>query len=329
MVMKTYNIFFGYSPLHKYILENVDAITKKTDIVISPFDLDLGCDVIHIKLEKINRSATIKQKVKSLIKLVFQILFKKCNIFIACNELSPIALLIILFCRPTEIWVCDEGNVKLNRQKEADIYSYRKKFLIKKILTLGLIKNRYSNRKITHVYTYYPEVIESILNQHNINNNVIINDLTHLELIRGDKKDRGRTLIVTSPLSENGNSKYPLQEIKILEKLIKSNGSHTFVLKPHYRENLDKYTELIQRYSNISMISENQVPKPINEISEAFKIIVGFHSTALDYFVREPSCKIISLSGFVKTQHSSHVTRQLHPKVTIAQSYCIKDILAE
>ncbi len=134
---------------------------------------------------------------------------------------------------------------------------------------------------------------------------------------------KGEVLIITSPLTENGNARYVNQEIDILDKLLKQNPHKSFILKPHYREiyNL-KYSDLIKQYENVQMIDEQYLDLPVQELPVLWREVIGFHSTALDYFLCFECIKVYTLSGIVESQHSRAVMRSLITRAIVVKSDC-------
>ena len=320
MKHNTYNIFFGYSPLHKFILESENEIHETANFLIVPFETKFTRKKVH-NFTKFSSNHLLLSKVYGLTILFISLIGKRCNVLITCNEHSPISILIKILCDPKEIWVCDEGNIEINHHKEINLTKYKIKFLLKFIISLGVIKRRYKDNKISRIYTLYPNFIKKIIKDKNVR-------IIKLQKnIRNPKSEislnHENILIITSPLTENGNAKYEGQEIDILSGLFEQNPKKIFTIKPHYREKYEfKYLKLIKQYDNVNMIDAEYVSLPIQELPVLWGEVIGFHSTALDYFLCLGGIRISTLSGIVDSQHSNAVLQSIDSRVKIIGYDC-------
>lgn len=90
--------------------------------------------------------------------------------------------------------------------------------------------------------------------------------------------------IVTSPLSANKYTEYFEQEIDLIESFLKiyivKNPNVNIVIKPHYRESIQKYEKLKNKNKSIQITSPDQPFQLIAMLYENLEIVC-FHSSAV------------------------------------------------
>ena len=207
-----------------------------------------------------------------------------------------------------QIIVLDEGDFDIIYAKESIMTRYKisKKF---KEIFFG-ISDRFCDKRITHVVT------DSLTAREIMPEKIIpIKQKGPTKFI--DLGANG-VIIITSPLSENGNSKYKNQEIEILNKLICANKNLNFYIRQHYRESKEKYNELY-KYKNCCSLNES-IDIPLSDIEIKGYNAIGFHSSALN----SPGLivtKKYSLSGLVDSKHSLAVVPSLAKKYEVLSDY--------
>lgn len=90
-------------------------------------------------------------------------------------------------------------------------------------------------------------------------------------------------LIVTAPYSESRKISQK-EELLILDELISflDKKGYKFILKPHPRENLDKYTDLIEKFKGLELINQ-KLPAEELIVDLSPKYIIGYTSSILLY----------------------------------------------
>ena len=134
---------------------------------------------------------------------------------------------------------------------------------------------------------------------------------------------KNKFVLVTSPLTENGNSKFKNQELKIIEKVLQNNQDKTFILKKHYRESSDKYDHLVQRYQNLEYMDAAYDDFPIQILFNNIEKMVGFHSSAVSQFGSKNPQNAISMSSLVGTLHAEEYVKTQPFGVRFLDTYVV------
>jgi len=316
-------VCFVYSPLHLHILEAIFAVDDSDFILIKPKSLEKNIIKEEILIDDVTSGQRLFVKFRNLIHVLWNVNKYQMDILFTANEHAPISILLLMLFRPKEVWVCDEGNIDMLVLKDAGLRQYRIKFFIKKVLTFGFLKERFSHPKITRFYTLNETSAKKILGSIK-NNSTKVVDVLKLEKDRGisSYSTVNEIWLLTSPLTENGNSRYHWQEIDVLAELVSANPRFRFVIKPHYREDYKKkYTDLVNKFDNLKFINPDELEKGVQNINYLPLAVIGFHSTALDFYARLGNIAVFTLSKFVGSQHSSLFLMSKNPLIMELTSY--------
>ena len=309
------NVFYGYSPLHLSIFRNLVKAGDNVNwlFVFPNTNLKISSsNVNHIIIDNIFSTSNPLKKFISLFKFRYHLKRHnvKINIFYSCNELSPFSVFIEKHFKITNGIIVDEGFLKGAVLKEEVLTRYNIKLFLRVLLTFSLRK-RFKSSNFNTLITYNPDYFIGILNN-NWNVIHINNVLTEKEsLTISSFYDDSFIFILTSPLTENHNSRYTNQEIDILKSLVTLNQEFRFVIKPHYRENYDKKYEELLQLSNIEFIRKDLISVPVQNINFESHFVVGFHSSALKHIFLGGNNNVFTLSNFVNSKHSRSIFNSL------------------
>jgi hypothetical protein len=150
--------------------------------------------------------------------------------------------------------------------------------------------------------------------------NLALDSLSSLAI---NKQVGNSTIIATSPLTENKNSSFENQELRIIIKLLESNPHKNFVLKMHYREILEKYKTILSNYKNVELIDSLLNELPLQLLFQKFEYLIGFHSSVVtQYGILFPG-KALSLSGMVGSEHAQQFVMTKPSGVVFLDEYSL------
>ena len=183
---------------------------------------------------------------------------------------------------------------------EQALSRYRTRTLVRALATLQRPIRRFTSPNLARLLTFSPE--------HFGTRTFEVTSLTDFlgdldELVAGEADARPQTLLLTSPLTENGNAARRGQELDLVRTLVERNPGVDFVLKRHYREADDKY-ESLRALENFEDFDEAHAALPIQVVPLRFARVIGFHSSALLAFEQRSATEVMSLSNHVGTQHA-------------------------
>lgn len=303
---------YGYSPRHVTLLTEIakklsgNAITlvgPKT-FIAQVKKANICSDIISlnvIDLQQATKDITLMRRVINNLVNLRKITNLRTDVLITANEYALPSILLAADKKCKEIVVLDEGDFDIIFSKESKLLRYR--IVVKlKALFLGL-KPRLSDERISTIVS--GAKIAKNLHPHK----VIVPQvqLGQHRLHLGGKS----ILFLTSPLTENSNSLYNLQEIDILKRFAKENSDYKIYVRTHYREHENKYREL-KEIKNVEILTAHS-SVPIENINIVCEYTVGFHSTALLSENIKTDGRF-SLSGLLNSQHALSILKQLEQK---------------
>lgn len=312
-------VFYGYSPKHMELLYSLLNVLPSTRIIlVGPEDFVVSTIARYSGIFEFDSLVLPRQTsdvgfVKKLLaRLQTFLLLKDVNpdLLVTSNELAPASIIMSKKKECKEIIVLDEGDFDVILSKESVLNRYKTASKVKKFL-FGFT-GRFQDPRVMGVVT------ESSFAKQMMADKII--PVIYKGYIGKIRLGSNSVIVITSPLSENKNSKYHGQEIDILTDLIKRNKEFDFYIRTHYRERDGKYQSLI-KYSNCSYLEEYS-EAPISDLKIQATYAIGFHSSALS----SPGLvvdKTLSLSGFVGSNHSRAVLETLSSKYALLDDFVL------
>jgi hypothetical protein len=143
-----------------------------------------------------------------------------------------------------------------------------------------------SSPKIERAFVFFVNILKEIrhdvqyldLNQLISTTQVTTNNFIALS----DKFLNPDILIATSPFTENGHCKN-FEEVKVIENVITKNKSKSILLKLHYRDDKDKYLNILKKYNNVRIMPSKYNNMPYQILHSILRpgSIYAFHSSIL------------------------------------------------
>ena len=330
--MPNYDLgFVGYSPLHAiYAFHLLNEKVGQSILVIGlegfHHDLERYCLLNeNIKYEKIisppyiSQLYRIKEKIKQRRQIFWQLENLSFEHFYTCNEMSPESIYVENNNNFKNGYIFDEGFLKGTVVLETDTLRWWMKKLLRDLLNLSK-KSRFNNPAYNIMYSNDTDFFENYLKHTNIKILPLGRYLNAIQTIKlKDYYNLEKVIfLITSPLTENGNGRFSNQEVVLLREFIELNPERTFILKPHYRENFEKKYESLFALKNCTLIDQEFLEIPCNNLEFGNSIVVGFHSSALVELVEKKlHSDVCSLSGFVGSSHSTVMIKSLNKKIQI------------
>ena len=305
--MKTDNVFFIYSPVHWVFASAIIAEMKLDNILVfgpsflkenfnSSQKLVPNVKLKYVETGELTSNKSLLRKLLSYFFILFSVPYGSRPTLWTSNINSKINTIFLLFLKIDEISILDEGAIefvearghlgRLNKlaqnHYQITLWSFNpKNFPI----------NKYPKVKLRSLYEWASSYFtNSIL----------------LSAISSDIKfTPNSVLVLTSPVSENGNSRYMGQEVEILEEVIKQNPRFNFILKMHYREIKNKYDLVVSQHQNVTLLNSHKHRNiPIQMLFGNIRMICGFHTSALFHIADHNRKKVVSLTRLVGSSHS-------------------------
>ena len=304
--MKCEHLFFVYSPVHwvhasaiiyknnlnniwifgpKYLQGNFELTSKELDVPIK-----------YLVTGELTSNVCKPLKILFLLHLAIRLPFGSQPEIWTANINAKFNLITHYLLRSFRLNVIDEGALELvqARGQLGGVRGIRKKFPELKVWALRPEKLDLDQLKEVPVESV-KKASDTFMAA--INTSEFVKQLTDLE--------NCDVLILTSPVSENGNSVYINQEVQIIEQILNLNPSTRFVLKSHYREGPKKYKHLSQKFKNITLNDNaNTRHIPIQFFLGKVDKVIGFHSSALFDENLGNNTTVISLSNIVGSKHA-------------------------
>lgn len=138
--------------------------------------------------------------------------------------------------------------------------------------------------------------------------------------------DPDSILFISSPLTENGWTEFKHQEVTLLLSFLRTYfpSFPLLVIKPHYRDDLSKFSKLYDAFDDIHVLEAN-IPLQLYSSTLHFRSIVSFHSSAIfSDFTGSPP--IFSLSPLIYSPECISLTEGLnellpfYPKLRLVRS---------
>lgn len=165
---------------------------------------------------------------------------------------------------------------------------------------------RLQNPKTNFVLSEDPRLKEEVPLLPIININCMVEKALHqlAEINRFEIKGfKSSLLLVTSPLTENGNVGSE-SELIIIKRVLLNNPGIDFYWSRHYRESAQKYDSLFAEFNNLRRLPNIFESLPGQIYSHLFIGLVGFHSSLLLQAARG-NTRVYSLSQLVDSAHAA------------------------
>lgn len=303
-----------YNPYHYLVILGLQRSGVNIHSLIIPSKLN--SELVNLPDIKSGKKIIISDSFKSnsLLKRIYSF-FKNFYTFlkvsndgplIVANDRSLLVSIALRFSRVNSMVLLDEGALSqiLFREKAINLESFRYRSLIDRIL------GRYP--RCEHPKTSYILTEDSsLINNVDFSADKIISIKSFVSyslryLYSGlDLKVNDLSssfLLVTSPLTENGNNGNS-SELEIIDKLLRYNPNETFYWSRHYRESQNKYDEIFMKYNNFIRLDDSISYLPGQIIANSFQCLIGFHSSLLVHTAKNKK-KVFSLSSLVDSQHA-------------------------
>ena len=296
---------FAYNPLHLIVARRLeeqlgsDQMTLVYTARVAATLPALGIEAETIEIPDVSTSQPLARRVRNTWRAFARLRGRRWAAVWSPNELAPVSR--FLNARTDGALVLyDEGFLYGAVEIEQALSRYRTRTLVRALATLQRPIRRFTSPNLARLLTFSPDQfgsrpfeVASLTD--------FLGDLD--ELVAGDADARPQTLLLTSPLTENGNAARRGQELDLVQTLVERNPGIDFVLKRHYREADDKYASL-RALENFEDFDEAHAALPIQVVPLRFARVIGLHSSALLAFEQRGATEVLSLSNHVGTQHA-------------------------
>lgn len=327
-------VFYGYSPYHALFFANyINTLEESAEIMITGPEVFLekiknsfkngnfaNGKVTFLRLPNTATNLSLFQRIFGRVVIYLKLRNVKCIGLYSANELAFPSIVLERNSKCESGILLDEGFLQGAVRKESAMLRYTFKHLMRVLLNFSS-KKRFDNVVFKILYTRDMKFFENYI----IDSTFEIRDATPFTIsekavtLRDHFETETTVFLLTSPLTENNNSKYPGQEIDLLENLVKRNSHKRFLLKPHYREDYFTKYERLRQLQNFGVMSGRFLNFSSQDLDFSGFSVVGFHSSALIDIARTGKTDVFSLSKLVGSQHSTSVLPALTDLIMITE----------
>ncbi len=298
-------IFICYSQIHLLISQRIanQLAYKKVFYILSKNlnTTNLKGNIIFFEYASFDKN--LISKIKHWLKLVFNAprFYNVSNIYIP-NDSDPFVGFLVSKCTYKDIHYIDEGNLALtlcrNSKGKIQLKNSISSKLLSKFYNFPLSNFLLEKNSFKSYWIYFPEIVKKYrkIEGEIYDLKSFFKKTKTTNLITEKNYKDIYAVILGSPLTENKYLKN-YEEILVIEAYLndelKLNKKKKILIKPHYRENKEKYRLLIQKYRNIELICDydNSIPYQVLHQKINPSIVIGFYSSAM----LVENCKVISL----------------------------------
>ena len=313
-----------YNPYHYLILLGLSLAGVQFDTVFISKRLNdkikrlpsFSCTKVVVLVDSFKSSSLLRRILSLPVNFGKIIGSRPSPLLLVANDRSLVTSLYASVRPSLQLMVIDEGALDSLMLMESAVVKKRRSLADR---IFGRF-NRLENPKITHVISE-SENLSRVSDLSLIDARFVVQkalDHLRLRLNNYDSSFATSFLLVTSPLTENGNVG-AVSETKLVESLLQSNPSHNFFLKMHYREAEHKYKSLLTKFENLSSLPDEIDMLPGQVISDKFMGLIGFHSSLICQ-AGISGLNAFSMSLLVNSDHSKRFVSSAPPKVHFLDS---------
>lgn len=309
-------IAIAYSPIHVLILAKLFE-GNTSFLIIADKSLRGICNILfpgnhHIFTALPSFNVSGKSKLVAIGDcLRLRTMSIKCNSLYIPNEAHFFVALLESLIQYSVIFYIDEGNTYsslIRHYRNPDYYRSTLSRIVSILLRIPYYKHPLSRRDFSAAYVFNAPAVRSLVPGLKIRDASLpsLDIITSLfsSTIDDTFLNSEVAFFFSSPITENGFSTYPWEELDALNAFLRKEFSATnttLYIKPHYRESIDKYHATVSSYSNVKMLPDYFLSLPSQILVTLVKprLVVGFHSSSILGF--EEPIRVISLSRQLKS----------------------------